>query len=82
MLLKAQIYVGGSVVQWLRDGLCCIKSSSEIEGLAASVPDSGGVFFCPALTGLAAPYWDQHARGTIIGYYSRHNYSPHSPCSA
>ena len=65
--LEGSIYVGGSVVQWLRDGLCCIKSSSEIEDLAASVPDSGGVFFVPALTGLAAPYWDQHARGTIIG---------------
>lgn len=65
--LEGSIYVGGSVVQWLRDGLCCIKSSSEIEELAVSVPDSGGVFFVPALTGLAAPYWDQHARGTIIG---------------
>jgi glycerol kinase len=65
--LEGSIYVGGSVVQWLRDGLCCIKSSSEIEELASSVPDSGGVFFVPALTGLAAPYWDQHARGTIIG---------------
>lgn len=65
--LEGSIYVGGSVAQWLRDGLCCIKSSSEIEELAASVPDSGGVFFVPALTGLAAPYWDQHARGTIIG---------------
>lgn len=65
--LEGSIYVGGSVVQWLRDGLCCIKSSPEIEELAASVPDSGGVFFVPALTGLAAPYWDQHARGTIIG---------------
>ena len=65
--LEGSIYVGGSVVQWLRDGLCCIKSSSEMEELAASVPDSGGVFFVPALTGLAAPYWDQHARGTIIG---------------
>ena len=65
--LEGSIYVGGSVVQWLRDGLCCIKSSSEIEELAASVPDSGGVFFVPPLTGLAAPYWDQHARGTIIG---------------
>ena len=65
--LEGSIYIGGSVVQWLRDGLCCIKSSSEIEELAASVPDSGGVFFVPALTGLAAPYWDQHARGTIIG---------------
>lgn len=65
--LEGSIYVGGSVVQWLRDGLGCIKSSSEVEALAASVPDSGGVYFVPALTGLAAPYWDQYARGTIIG---------------
>lgn len=65
--LEGSIYVGGSVVQWLRDGLGCIKSSSEIEELASTVPDSGGVYFVPALTGLAAPYWDQYARGTIIG---------------
>ena len=65
--LEGSIYVGGSVVQWLRDGLGIIKSSAEVEELAASVPDSGGVYFVPALTGLAAPYWDQHARGTIVG---------------
>lgn len=65
--LEGSIYVGGSVVQWLRDGLDCIKSSSEVEELASTVPDSGGVYFVPALTGLAAPYWDQYARGTIIG---------------
>lgn len=65
--LEGSIYVGGSVVQWLRDGLGCIKSSSEVEELASTVPDSGGVYFVPALTGLAAPYWDQYARGTIIG---------------
>ena len=65
--LEGSIYVGGSVVQWLRDGLGIIKSSTEVEELAASVPDSGGVYFVPALTGLAAPYWDQHARGTIVG---------------
>lgn len=65
--LEGSIYVGGSVVQWLRDGLGIIKSSSEIEALAATVPDSGGVYFVPALTGLAAPYWDQYARGTIVG---------------
>lgn len=65
--LEGSIYVGGSVVQWLRDGLGFIKSSSEIEELASSVPDSGGVIFVPALTGLAAPYWDQYARGTIVG---------------
>lgn len=65
--LEGSIYVGGSVVQWLRDGLGFIKSSSEIEELASSVPDSGGVIFVPALTGLAAPYWDQYAHGTIVG---------------
>ena len=65
--LEGSIYVGGSVGQWLRDGLGFITSSSEIEDLASTVPDSGGVYFVPALTGLAAPYWDQHARGTIVG---------------
>ena len=65
--LEGSIYVGGSVVQWLRDCLGIIKSSSEVEALAASVSDSGGVYFVPALTGLAAPYWDQYARGTITG---------------
>lgn len=65
--LEGSIYVGGSVVQWLRDGLGIIKSSDEIEALASSVPDSGGVCFVPALTGLGAPYWDQYARGTIVG---------------
>lgn len=65
--LEGSIFVGGSVVQWLRDGLKCITSSSEVEELAASVPDTGGVYFVPALTGLAAPYWDQYARGDISG---------------
>ena len=65
--LEGSIYVGGSVVQWLRDGLGVINSSSEVETLAQSVPDSGGVYFVPALTGLAAPYWDPYARGTIVG---------------
>ena len=65
--LEGSIYVGGSVVQWLRDGLGVINSSSEVETLAQSVPDSGGVYFVPALTGLAAPYWDPYALGTIVG---------------
>lgn len=65
--LEGSIYVGGSVVQWIRDGLDFIKNSSEIETLASSVPDSGGVYFVPALTGLAAPYWDPYARGVICG---------------
>jgi glycerol kinase len=55
------------VVQWLRDGLGIIKSSSEVEELAASVPDNGGVYFVPALTGLGAPHWDQYAKGSIYG---------------
>lgn len=65
--LEGSIFVGGSVVQWLRDGLHCITSSSEVEELAASVPDTDGVYFVPALTGLGAPYWDQYARGLISG---------------
>jgi len=65
--LEGSIFVGGSVVQWLRDGLGIIKSSSEVEALAMTVPDNGGVYFVPALTGLAAPYWDQYARGSITG---------------
>ena len=55
------------MVQWLRDGLGIIRSSSEVEELAASVPDTNGVYFVPALTGLAAPHWDQYARGAISG---------------
>lgn len=65
--LEGSIFVGGSVVQWLRDGLGIIKSSGEIEALATTVPDTGGVYFVPALTGLAAPYWDPYARGSITG---------------
>ena len=65
--LEGSVFVAGSVVQWLRDGLGIIRSSSEIEALAASVPDSGGVYFVPALTGLGAPHWDPYARGSIYG---------------
>ena len=65
--LEGSIFVGGSAVQWLRDGLGIIRSSSEIEALAASVPDNGGVYFVPALTGMGAPYWDQYAHGVICG---------------
>ncbi len=65
--LEGSIFVGGSVVQWLRDGLGIIRSSSEVETLAASVPDNGGVYFVPALTGMGAPYWDQYAKGLICG---------------
>ena len=65
--LEGSIFVAGSVVQWLRDGLGIIRSSSEVEELAASVPDNGGVYFVPALTGLGAPYWDQYAKGCLYG---------------
>jgi glycerol kinase len=65
--LEGSIFVAGSVVQWLRDGLGIIKSSSEVEALAASVPDNGGVYYVPALTGLGAPHWDQYAKGSIYG---------------
>lgn len=65
--LEGSIFVAGSVVQWLRDGLGIIRSSSEVEQLAASVEDNGGVYFVPALTGLGAPHWDQYAKGSIYG---------------
>ncbi|MGA7157495.1 MAG: glycerol kinase GlpK [Acidobacteriaceae bacterium] len=65
--LEGSVFIGGAAVQWLRDGLGIISSSAEIESLAASVPDSGGVYFVPALSGLGAPYWDADARGLIIG---------------
>ncbi len=65
--LEGSIFVAGSVVQWLRDGLGIIRSSSEVEALATSVPDNGGVYFVPALTGLGAPHWDQYAKGSIYG---------------
>jgi glycerol kinase len=65
--LEGAIFVTGSAVQWLRDGLGIIRHAREIEGLAGSVPDANGVYFIPALTGLGAPYWDADARGTITG---------------
>ncbi|HSZ55702.1 MAG TPA: glycerol kinase GlpK [Tepidisphaeraceae bacterium] len=65
--LEGSVFIGGAVVQWLRDGLGIVKSASEIEGLAASVADSGGVYMVPAFAGLGAPHWDQYARGTITG---------------
>ena len=65
--LEGSVFIGGAVVQWLRDGLGLVKSSSEIESLAASVPDCGGVYLVPAFAGLGAPHWDQYARGTITG---------------
>ncbi len=65
--LEGSVFIAGAVVQWLRDGLGLIRSSAEVEPLAASVPDSGGVVFVPALVGLGAPHWDPYARGTILG---------------
>ena len=65
--LEGSVFIGGAVVQWLRDGLRAIHNSSEVEALAASVPDSGGVVFVPAFTGLGAPYWNAQARGAIVG---------------
>lgn len=65
--LEGSVFVGGAAVQWLRDGLKVIDASSDINALAASVPDSDGVVFVPALTGLGAPHWDPHARGAILG---------------
>jgi glycerol kinase len=65
--LEGSIFIAGAIVQWLRDGLGIIKSSSEVEALANTVEDNGGVYLVPALTGLGAPHWDQYARGTIVG---------------
>jgi glycerol kinase len=66
-LLEGSVFMGGATVQWLRDGLGIIRQSSDVEALATSVPDSGGVLLVPAFVGLGAPHWDQHARGTIVG---------------
>jgi len=65
--LEGSVFVGGAVVQWLRDGLGAIQSSAEVQALAESVPDNGGVMVVPAFTGLGAPYWNPEARGTITG---------------
>lgn len=65
--LEGSVFVGGAVVQWLRDGAKIVKTSADTENLAKTVPDNGGVYFVPALTGLGAPYWDPYARGGILG---------------
>ena len=65
--LEGSVFIGGAVTQWIRDGLEFIQDASEIEGLAASVPDNGGVYLVPAFAGLGAPHWDQYARGSIFG---------------
>ncbi|MDH4060341.1 MAG: glycerol kinase GlpK, partial [Aquincola sp.] len=65
--LEGSVFIGGAVVQWLRDGLKAIAGSGEVQALAESVPDAGGVMFVPAFTGLGAPYWNAEARGAIVG---------------
>jgi glycerol kinase len=65
--LEGSVFVGGAVVQWLRDGLGLIRKSEDVEPLANSVPDNGGVYFVPAFVGLGAPHWDSYARGSIFG---------------
>jgi glycerol kinase len=65
--LEGSVFIAGAAVQWLRDGLGIIKSSSDVEALAASVPENGGVFLVPAFAGLGAPHWDPYARGAIVG---------------
>ena len=66
-LLEGSAFIAGAAVQWMRDGLGIIQHSSEVEALASSVPDTGGLVFVPAFAGLGAPYWDPYARGTLIG---------------
>jgi glycerol kinase len=65
--LEGSVFIGGAVVQWLRDGLQIIRAAPDIEALAASVPDNGGVYFVPAFAGLGAPHWDSYARGAMFG---------------
>lgn len=65
--LEGSVFIAGAVVQWLRDGLRLIQSSSEVEALSLKTEDNGGVYMVPAFTGLGAPHWDQHARGTVVG---------------
>jgi glycerol kinase len=65
--LEGSVFIGGAVVQWLRDGLGLIANSREVEQLATSVPDNGGVYLVPAFAGLGAPHWDAYARGTLVG---------------
>lgn len=65
--LEGGVFVGGAAIQWIRDGLRAVRTSDAINSLAATVPDNGGVYFVPTLAGMGAPYWDQYARGTILG---------------
>ncbi len=77
--LEGSVFIAGAVVQWLRDGLRAIKASSDVEKLAATVPDAGGVVFVPAFVGLGAPHWDQYARGAILRTHARHHRGAHRP---
>src|SRR6185369_16120308 len=65
--LEGSVFIAGTALQWLRDGLGLIARAADSEALATSVPDTGGVYFVPAFVGLGAPYWDMYARGTIVG---------------
>src|SRR4029077_7505762 len=65
--LEGSVFIGGAVVQWIRDGLGLIRTAADIEPLALSAPDNGGVFLVPACAGLGAPHWDPFARGAIVG---------------
>ena len=76
--LEGSVFIGGAVVQWIRDGLGLIRTAADIEPLAASVPDNGGVYLVPAFAGLGAPHWDPFARGTIVGI-TRGTTAGHSP---
>ncbi len=77
--LEGSVFIGGAVVQWLRDSLGIIQKSSEVEELAASVPDNNGVYFVPAFTGLGAPNWDPYARGVILGLTRGTTSRPYRP---
>ena len=65
--LEGSVFIGGAVVQWLRDEMHLLQRASETESIAASIPDNGGVYLVPTFTGLGAPYWDMYSRGTIVG---------------
>ena len=77
--MEGAIFVTGAAVQWLRDGLGIIAEASEVGPLAASVPDSGGVYVVPAFPGLGSPWWDPYARGTIVGITRGHDQGAHRP---
>ena len=80
--MEGSVFVGGAVVQWLRDGLKAIPGSAQVQALAQSVPDAGGVMMVPAFTGLGAPYWDAEARGIITGLTRGTHRGAHRPCGA